>query len=332
VEDKMRLATVGTSFITEHFIAAALKEGSFEVTTVYSRTLDKARVLADQFNIPLIQDDYKALVHDPMIDVIYIATPNDTHFKLAKEALEAQKHVILEKPFVSHSQELRELLEIAKANDRYVFDAIIPMHLPKYPILKEAIIKAGQINHCNLSMVQRSSRLNALLSGEEPAIFSLNHSGGALMDLGIYPISICVGLFGKPKEVSYLCHKFSNGIDLNGVITMSYPDFIVIATIAKDSTGLNFMTFSGDKGHILVDKTPSLISSIAFVEKDKTTELAYPQDASPMIYEIKDFYEVITQKDTKRYEAWMKLTSDAFEVVDLCRKKADLVFTTDRDK
>jgi predicted dehydrogenase len=331
VEDKMRLATVGTSFITEHFIAAALKEGSFEVTTVYSRTLTKAKVLADQFNIPYIQDDYKALIHDPMIDVIYIATPNDTHYKLAKEALEAHKHVILEKPFVSHHKELRELLEIARAHDRYVFDAIIPMHLPNYPILKEALSKVGQLNLCNLSMVQRSSRLNALLSGEEPAIFSLNHSGGALMDLGIYPISICVGLFGKPLEATYLCHKFSNGIDLSGVITMRYSDFIVVATIAKDSTGLNFMTFSGDKGHILVDKTPSLISSISFVEKDKTTELAHPQDASPMIYEIKDFYEVITHKDTDRYNAWMKLTSDAFEVVDECRKKADLVFTADRE-
>jgi len=332
VEDKMKLATVGTSFITEHFIAAALLEGSFEVTTIYSRSLDKAKVLADKFHIPLVQSDYKALIHDPLIDVIYIATPNDTHFTLAKEALEAHKHVILEKPFVSHSKELKDLLEIAKANDRYVFDAIIPMHLPNYPILKEALSKVGPLRICNLSMVQRSSRLNTLLSGEEPAIFSLDHSGGALMDLGIYPISICMGLFGKPNDVHYLCNKFSNGIDLNGVITMSYPEFIVVATIAKDSTGLNFMTFSGDKGHLLIDKAPSLISSISLVEKDTSTELAHKQDPSPMVYEIKDFYEVITQKDTERYNAWMKLTSDAFEVVDKCRKKANLVFTADREK
>jgi predicted dehydrogenase len=328
----MRLATVGTSFITEHFIAAALLEGSFKVTTVYSRSIDKAKALADKFKIPYVQDDYKALVNDPNLEVIYIATPNDTHFNLAKEALEAKKHVILEKPFVSHHKELKALLKIAKDNDRFVFDAIIPMHLPNYPILKEALSKVGRLRVCNLSMVQRSSRYNALLSGEEPAIFSLNHSGGALMDLGIYPISICMGLFGKPKDVDYLCNKFSNGIDVNGVITMSYPDFIVVATIAKDSTGLNFMTFSGDQAHVLVDKAPSLISSIVLVEKDKSTELAHSQDSSPMVYEIKDFYEVITQKDTLRYDTWMKLTSDAFEVVDTCRKKADIIFTADREK
>ena len=328
----MKLATVGTSIITEHFIAAALEEGSFEVTTVYSRTLEKAKVLADKFKIPQIQNEWEALLKDPELDVIYIATPNDTHFALAKDVLQAKKHVILEKPFVSHSEELKELLAIAKAHDRFVLDAIIPMHLPNYPYLKAAISKVGRLRVCNISMVQRSSRYNALLANEEPAIFSLTHSGGALMDLGIYPISICVGLFGKPSEATYLCNKFSNGIDVNGVITMSYPDFIIVATIAKDSTGLNFMTFSGDQAHVLVDKAPSIINSIALVEKDKTTELGIKQASNPMVYEIKDFYEVITQHDTKRVDEWMKLTRNAFEVMDSCRKKAELVFAADREK
>lgn len=325
----MRLATVGTSFITDHFIQAIQKEGSFELTTIFSRTPDKAKVLSDKYKVPFIQSDWKALLQDPNLEVIYIATPNDTHYGLAKDVLEAKKHVILEKPFASHSRELDRLLKIAKASDRYVFDAIIPMHLPNFKALKEALPLVGTMRMANLSMVQRSSRYASLEAGEEPAIFSLAHSGGALMDLGVYPTTLLVGLFGKPQDVNYVAQKYTNGIDVSGVLTFTYPGFVAAAVVAKDSTGINFMTFSGDKGHLLIDKAPSLISSILFVEKDKSTELGTQQDPASMVYEIKDFYEVITQHDDARYTQWMDVTRTVFEVMDKCREKANLVFAAD---
>jgi len=325
----MKLATVGTSFITDHFIQAVQKEGSFTLTTVFSRTPDKAKVLADRYGIPKIQSDWKALLADPELDVIYIATPNDTHYQLAKDVLEAKKHVILEKPFVSHVRELDSLLKIAKAHDRYVFDAIIPMHLPNFETLKSSLSLLGTMRMANLSMVQRSSRYASLEAGEEPAIFSLAHSGGALMDLGVYPISLLTGLFGKPTDVNYTAQKYANGVDVSGVLTFSYAGFVAAAVVAKDSTGLNFMTFSGDKGHLLVEKAPSLIDRILFVEKDKTTELGIRQDAAPMVYEIKAFYEVIVTHDDRRYMTWMDSTRTVFEVMDKCREKADLVFAAD---
>lgn len=325
----MRLATVGTSFITDHFIQSVLKEGSFTLTTIFSRSQDKAKALADKYGIPHTQSDWKALLADPAIEVLYLATPNDTHYHLAKEALIAGKHVILEKPFVSHSQELESLLAIAKASDRFVFDAIIPLHLPNFKILKESLALLGPMRMANLSMVQRSSRYAALEAGEEPDIFSLAHSGGALMDLGVYPITLMIGLFGSPKNVQYVCQKYINGIDVSGVLTFTYPEFVAAAVVAKDSTGLNFMTFSGDKGHLLIEKAPSLINSITFVEKDKSTPLGLPQDPQSMVYEIKDFHEVIVDHDEVRYQQWMDVTRQVFDVMDKCRKSANLVFAAD---
>jgi len=327
----MKLATVGTSFITEHFIQAACEEGSFKLTTVFSRTPEKAQVLADKYHIPCIQSSWDALLNDPEIDVVYIATPNDTHFALSKAVLEAKKHVILEKPFVSNKREIKALLKIAQANDRFVFDAIIPMHLPNFEILKKAVDQVGRLRICNLSMVQRSSRYDALLAQQEPAIFSLAHSGGTLMDLGVYPISILVGLFGSPKSSTYLCNKYSNGIDVSGILTFQYPDFIAVATIAKDSTGLNFITLSGDEGHIFVDKAPSMISNVTLVKKDKTTQLGQTQDALLMKYEIKDFYELIMKNDWETYRQWMDLTEQVMEVLDDCRHQSLLIFPADTE-
>lgn len=328
----MKLATVGTSFITETFIQAVHKEGSFDLTTIYSRTPEKARALADKYNVPLIQSDWDALLKDKNIDVIYIATPNDTHFGLAKDALTAKKHVILEKPFVSNSKEFADLLTIAKACDRYVFDAIIPLHLPNFGILQESLALIGPMKMANISMVQRSSRYPSLVANEEPAIFSLNHSGGTLMDLGVYPISLLVGLFGTPDQVSYRCGKYLNGIDVHGVLTFIYPSFMAVAVIAKDSAGLSFATFSGDLGHLQIDKTPSLLTQIQLIEKDKRTELGKTQEPKSMVYELKDFYDVIADHDDKRYDAWMNLTQKVIEVMDECRKQADLVFPADGEK
>ena len=328
----MKLATVGTSFITEHFILAAQKEGSFEVDTVYSRTPDKAQALADKFKVPHTQSNWEALLADPTLDVIYIATPNDTHYDLACAVLNAKKHVILEKPFVSNAREFKSLMEIAKANHRYVFDAIIPIHLPNLTLLKESLNQLGELRMINMSMVQRSSRYAALQANQEPAIFSLKNSGGALMDLGVYPISILIALFGKPQKVSYVCHKYTNGIDVNGVLTLTYPTFMAAAVVAKDSAGLNFMTFSGDKGYLHVDKAPSMINTLVFVEKDKTTDLSQIQDAQTMVYEIKDFYDVILHHDDAKYDAWMSVTAQVIDVIDDCRKMADLVFLADGEK
>lgn len=328
----MKLATVGTSFVTEWFIQAAQKEGSFEVTTVYSRTLDKAREFADKLKVPLIQSDWKALLSDTDIDVLYIATPNNTHYALAKEALEANKHVILEKPHVSNTRELQDLLKTAAAHDRYVFDAIIPIHLPNLKVIKDNLHKVGDLKMAHISMVQRSSRYPALLANQEPAIFSLNNSGGSLMDLGVYPISVFIGLFGAPTAVSYQCGKYTNGIDLHGVLTLTYPTFMAVSVLAKDSAGVNFSTFSGDTAWIHADKAPSQLTQVTLFEKDKTTLLSGEQDTQTMVYEIKDFYEVIVNHDDQRYNEYTTVTRQVFEVMDECRRQVGLVFPADGEQ
>ena len=328
----MKLATVGTSFVTEWFIQAAQKEGSFEVTTVYSRSAEKGRAFADKMNVPLVQSDWEALLSDPKIDVLYIATPNNTHYSLAKEALMAKKHDLLEKPQVSNTKELTDLLKVAKDNDRYVFDAIIPIHLPNLQVIKDNLHKVGPLKLVQSNFGKRSSRYDALVAGEEPAIFSLASSGGAMMDLGVYPISLFVGLFGTPKEVSYQCLKYANGIDLNGVITLRYPEFLAVSVIAKDTDILPFSTFSGDKAWIKADDAPSQLTHVTLFEKDKPTLLSSTQDKQTMVYEIKDFAQVIANHDDARYNEFTAITKTVIAVMDECRRQAGLVFPADGEQ
>jgi scyllo-inositol 2-dehydrogenase (NADP+) len=327
----MKLATVGTSFITEHFIQSLKLEGSFVLDTIYSRDPQKAMNLAQKYGVPNTCSDWMTLLHNPTLEVLYIATPNATHFGLARDAILAKKHVILEKPFVSNRKEFDALIALAKANGVYVFDAIIPMHLPNYAILKEVLPRIGALRLVNLAMVQRSSRLNALYAGEEPAIFSPQQSGGALMDLGVYPISVLVGLFGAPTAVKYTCSTYTNGIDLNGAITLTYPTFIANATIAKDSTGLNFTVFGGDNGYILLDKAPSQLMSVTLNQGSVLTELGVHQENLSMRYEIADFASVLRGERPERAEEWLAITRTVMDVMDACRQHVGLRFPADQE-
>lgn len=328
----MKLATVGTSSITEHFIQSLKREGSFVLDTIYSRDPKKADALALKYGVPNTCSDWMSLLHNPDIDVLYIATPNGTHYGLARDAVLAKKHVILEKPYVSNLKEFDNLQALAKANGVYVFDAIIPMHLPNYAILKDVLVRIGDLRIVNLAMVQRSSRLNALYAGDEPAIFSPKQSGGALMDLGVYPISVLVGLFGAPQSVKYTCSTYTNGIDLNGAITLTYPTFIANATIAKDSTGLNFTVFGGDQGYIHLDKAPSQLMSVTLNQGGVLTELGVHQESLSMIYEIADFAQVLRGEGVERVDAWMEITRSAISVMDACRQQVGLRFPADREE
>jgi predicted dehydrogenase len=328
----MKLATVGTSSITEHFIQALKLEGSFILDTIYSRDPQKADTLAKKYGVPNTCSDWMSLLHNPALDALYIATPNGTHYALARDAVLAKKHVILEKPYVSNVREFDALQALAKAQGVHVFDAIIPMHLPNYAILSEVLPRIGELRLVNLAMVQRSSRLNALYAGDEPAIFSPKLSGGALMDLGVYPISVLVGLFGAPTAVKYTCSSYTNGIDLNGAITLSYPTFIANATIAKDSTGLNFTVFGGDQGYIQLDKAPSQLMSVTLNQGGVLTELGVHQENASMVYEIADFAQVLRGENAERAAKWMAITRTVMEVMDNCRQQVGLVFPADREE
>jgi scyllo-inositol 2-dehydrogenase (NADP+) len=327
----MKLATVGTSTITEHFIQALKVEGSFVLDTIYSRDPHKASILAQKYGVANTCSDWMSLLANPDLDVLYIATPNATHYGLAREAVLAKKHVILEKPFVSNLKEFTALQTLAKANKVHVFDAIIPMHLPNYATLKTVLPRIGSLRLVNLAMVQRSSRLNSLYAGEEPAIFSPKQSGGALMDLGVYPISVLVGLFGKPESVKYTCTTYTNGIDLNGAITLTYPTFIANATIAKDSTGLNFTVFGGDNGYLHLDKAPSQLMSVTLNQGGVLTELGEHQEGLSMVYEIKDFADVLRGDRPERAAEWRAITQTVMAVMDDCRAQVGLVFPADRE-
>lgn len=132
----------------------------------------------------------------------------------------------------------------------FCFDAMTVMHLPNLQVIKDSLKEIEPIKLVTSAMVQYSSRFDLLAQGVIPNIFDLNHSGGALMDLGVYPLGLSIALFGKPESLHYECNKYVNGIDLSRGFNIKVSDKVVVCVIGKDSRGQNFTYISGEKGAV----------------------------------------------------------------------------------
>jgi len=324
----MKIATVGTSVITHHFIDALKQEPFFELSHVYSRSEEKGNEFAHQYDVKVITD-WNELLSNPEIEVIYLATPNDVHFGQCIDVLRAKKHVICEKPFVSNSREFREIMKVVHETKYFCFDAMTVMHLPNLKVIKEALVNIEPIKLMTSAMVQYSSRYDLLLQGTIPNIFDLDHSGGALMDLGVYPLGLSIALFGKPDSLHYECNKYVNGVDLSGVITLKYPDKVIANIIAKDSRGQNFTYISGEKGAIVVPEQASRLVSVQLVTPKETVELGVEQDRNAMVHEIQAFAEIIKNNDWKVYQSHMDNTELLMSCLDELRNQANIIFKAD---
>lgn len=323
----IKLGTVGTGWITSSFIEAAKQSGKLELTGVYSRTVDKAKELAYTYNAAHYFTDLEEMAKSPEVQVVYIASPNSVHFEQALTFLKNKKHVICEKPIFSNTAELEEAYQMAEDNGVYLFEAIRNIHTPNFRILKEKIQMAGNLRSAMLPYIQYSSRYDSFLRGENPNIFSSTFSGGALVDLGVYPLYLAVGLFGEPKKVSYHPVILSSGVDGSGTLVLEYKEFICTILCSKISHSVMPCEIHGEKGtFVLEDAAP--ISEIKFIDSHtKESEIfSVAQEDKDMAYECMKFAEIIKKNDDHEYKKLQEMSMIVLRVTEEARKQNNIVF------
>lgn len=231
----LNLGTIGTSWITDSFIASANSTKKWKLAGVCSRHLVTAQYFAAKYNDPTIQvyDSVSALVANNSIHAVYIASPNSLHYEHAKTCLLAKKHVILEKPATSSLKDYTELRALSTKQGVFLIEAFRHLYEANFNILRQCLGRLGTIQGASFTYASRSSRYNNVLAGETPNIFSLEFGGGSLVDLGVYPIAAAVALFGKPLSQSYKPTIVRTGVDGGGFINLEYEKFGVQINASK---------------------------------------------------------------------------------------------------
>ena len=198
----MNIGFLSTSSIAPRFIAAVREEGSFEITALSSRTLEKAREKADAWNISKAYGSHEELLADKDVDIVYISAVNSAHYKWAKAALLAGKHVICEKPCTTREAQTRELFAIAKERKLFLMEAQKMLFLPAVQAAKTAI-DSGKLGAIRMAEFNHS-----FYGSYNNWMYDEAAGGGPLLSSAIYVIELLQYLFDcKIAEIDGICTK-----------------------------------------------------------------------------------------------------------------------------
>ena len=325
----MNFVVVGTSWITDQFVAAALQTRQVRFLGTVSRSHEKAATLNTRFGGERTYLTIEEACADVDVDIIYIASPNALHYPQTKVALAAGKHVISEKPMVSNVQEINDLIEMSKTSKGMLFEAIMPIHLPGLEIIRQHLSMLGNIKIVSTQFSHYLDQYAKYLKGEDMNILSTQYSGGALYDLGVYNIYFTLSLFGVPKNVRYFPNLGHNGIDHSGILIMQYPDKLASAIHGMDSHAENRAMIQGDKGYIKVTGATNSLSAIEIVTDGERFEFFVPNYPNIMQHEAEAFFSCIARNDRQSMSEWLLLAKDVATVMETARKDAGIVFAAD---
>lgn len=322
----MKFSTIGTSWITELFIETAKYSGEAELFSVYSRTTEKAKAFAEKHGAEHYFTDLDQMLDGPS-DFVYIASPNVLHFEHAMVCLEKKKHVFSEKPLIYNEDQWYKLREAAKKSGTFIFEGFRHLFSPNFRALRQSLNRVGKIQNVSLQYIQYSSKYDAVRAGDSPNVFTTEFAGGALMDLGIYPLSAAIDLFGEPQSAKYFPVLLANGIDVSGTLVLMYGDFNVTILCSKGAQATMLSEIHGEDGTLTIDQV-SPMTALSFYDhrKEEREDLSQPQDELDMIYELTAFLNMIKENDVKSYEKWLERSRQIVKVSEGVRKAEGILF------
>ncbi|KAL4731547.1 hypothetical protein ACLX1H_000518 [Fusarium chlamydosporum] len=356
------LAVIGTNWITNSFVQSCHESKLFQLKAVYSRKVETAKSFI--FDTPSIKDQSSITAYDsldallsegPDISVVYIASPNSLHYEQGMKALNAGKHVIMEKPFASNMHELESLYQLADSKDLFILEAYRHIQEPNFKTLqrlfddeKTRTQKFGKIYGASLSMAVYSPLFGEITETNVPNVASPKLSGGCLMDMGVYPVTFAIRLFGAPASQNYFPVMLKTGVDGGGLIVFHYTaesskhnqSFALQARTSKLYDSHAPTEIYCEKGTIKIEggqaSNVTDLCTMEFIPRgskdaeelgDKSPQYT---DMLNLTWEAKELGRIIKEGDRAAEADLRGLSKSVLTVVESMRKENGIVFDCER--
>lgn len=312
---KFRWMYVGSGNIAKS-TANSIKKGNHAITAVYGRNAEKVEKFAKKYNAKAYTD-YDEAVKSDEVDAVYIATPHTSHLDYAKRAMELGKPVLCEKPVAVCEKEVDELINSSKENNIYFCEAMWTWFSDVALTVKKWV-NTGEIGE--VTDVTIYYAFPGVMMPKTSRVLTPETAGGALLDIGVYPITYCYNIFGYPKGIS--CEgELKNGIDIKETVVLEYDNFkctlIMSLTELKESC-----TITGTKGSITLPMFHMASRATLKNENGKKVfrgKTDYLNEFTKVSEEIKAGK---TESDYIPFEA----TKSCMRIMDECRKQMNLVY------
>jgi len=319
---------MGPGNIAGRFMDGLIKTPDAKLAACASMTPGRAEAFSKKYGAPKWYDSYEALVNDPDIDAIYVATTNQKHLECALLAIKNKKPVLCEKPLTPNAKQAREMVNVARENKVFLMEAMWSRFFPLMSRLKEELWRIGDIKAIvgdfSYSMPGYST------SETEYRGFDPDCAGGALLDVGVYVLSFACMVLGKtPVNVSGLASMTPLGVDAHSIAVFGFDKGeIVSAYSGIDADTTSEATIYGSNGFIRIDHFWQA-DTMSIHTGDKVEKIVVPFDAPGFQYEILEVQRCVSQGLLESPTMPLDESIAMLEVLDKLRASWGLVYPCD---
>ena len=290
---------------------------------VYGRDENKVKEFAKKYNLGKYYSNIDEFLKDENIDAVYIATPHNYHMEYAKKCIEAKKHILCEKPFSYNYKTSKEVLSFAKENNIFIMEALWTLFLPAINQAKKWI-KEDKIGNIKLITANFGFKSEEDINSR---LYNPNLAGGALLDVGIYPILFSNFIMGSyPKEIKASAEFTNTKVDESDIINLKYENGALASLTCSISADTdNTAVIYGEKGKIVIPKFWSAKESYLYIG-DKVEAYVDSYEEAGYKYEIEEANSCIKNKALESNIASHNITLELVKIMDEIRKQIGLVY------
>jgi predicted dehydrogenase len=286
VNAEIRWGIVGPGRIAENLVKDFAVVDGTRVTAVASRSLDRAQAFAGRHGIERAYGSYAEILADPEVDVLYIATPHPQHHAIALAAIRAGKALLVEKAFTATTAGAQEVVDLARESGVFVMEAMWTRFQPAIVALRD-LVADGAIGEV------RSVQADLGVSrAYDPAdrLFDLALGGGALLDLGVYPISFASMVLGDPESVLATSQFGDTGVEGQTAVVLQYgTGRQAVTTSTMQAWLVNRATIAGTDARIDIDGTWYRPTSFTLTERGGAVERhEFPEPGNGLRYQVEE--------------------------------------------
>lgn len=308
---KFHYGILSTASIVPRFIGALRESNTGEVTAIASRSAEKAKQKAKEWDIPKSYGSYEALLEDPDIDVVYVAMINSEHYKYALKSLEAGKNVICEKPFTLNKADAEHLFRVAKEKGLFLAEAQKSVFLPVIQEVKSLIAQG------KLGAVQFADFTSSCSAVYNEWLHKVEAGGGAMAGSASYSLHLAKYLFEKEvTSFSGLCTKGDSEVDEQCVINLSLDDRILfVSKISTNVKAIDRALIFGELGYIEIPEYWKARKAVVHFNTGEELVLEHPCKYE-LIYEIEHFHDCMQRGLLQSPVMSEEMTVSTLEILD----------------
>ncbi len=337
---KVRFGVVGTNFITDWVIAGARQDERFELAAVCSRKQETADAFAAKHQIPHTFTSLEEMAKSPLVDAVYVASPNFLHAEQSILCMKHGKHVLCEKPFASNAREAGEMIAASRTYNVTLMEAMKPTLTPNFLSVRENLGRLGTVRRYFSSYCQYSSRYDKFKEGIVLNAFKPELSNGAMMDIGIYTVYPMVVLFGRPDKIDASGIVLSSGADGQGAVNFEYDGMNATVLYSKIANSSLPTEIQGEDGNMTLDRI-NIISKVTYTPRLAAASgkgpVAEPQDISAVTdrdeyyYEVAEFIDLVLSGRRESAINSHEHSLITLEIIDEVRRQLGIVYPADQE-